>query len=50
MDILFLLIPLSIVLVFAIVGVLAWSVGSGQFEDMEAMASISLDECTEEPN
>jgi cbb3-type cytochrome oxidase maturation protein len=35
MDILFLLIPLSVVLSLAVLGVLAWAVWSGQFEDME---------------
>lgn len=36
MDILFTLIPLSIVLVFAILAVLAWATHAGQFEDLEA--------------
>ena len=35
MDILYVLVPLSVVLVFAIVGVLAWSVWNGQFEGIE---------------
>jgi cbb3-type cytochrome oxidase maturation protein len=35
MDILFLLIPLSVLLSLAVLGVLAWAVWSGQFEDME---------------
>jgi cbb3-type cytochrome oxidase maturation protein len=35
MDILFLLIPLSVVLVFAIIGVFAWALRSGQFDDIE---------------
>lgn len=35
MDILFLLVPLSVLLAFAVMGVLAWAVWSGQFEDME---------------
>ena len=34
MDILFLLIPLSVVLVFALMGAFAWAVESGQFEDL----------------
>jgi cbb3-type cytochrome oxidase maturation protein len=35
MDILFLLVPLSVVLV-ALIGVfLFWAIGSGQFEDLE---------------
>ncbi len=35
MDILYLLVPLSVVLVFLILGVFAWAVNSGQFEDLE---------------
>jgi cbb3-type cytochrome oxidase maturation protein len=35
MDILYMLVPLSVVLVFAIIGVLAWSVWNGQFDDIE---------------
>ena len=35
MDILYLLIPLSVVLVFLIIGVFAWAVNSGQFDDLE---------------
>jgi cbb3-type cytochrome oxidase maturation protein len=34
-DILYLLIPLSAVLVLAIVAVLGWAVHSGQFDDLE---------------
>jgi cbb3-type cytochrome oxidase maturation protein len=34
-DILYLLIPLSSVLVLAIVGVFAWALHRGQFEDLE---------------
>lgn len=44
MDALYLLIPLSIVLVLGIGGVLAWSVLSGQFEDLEAEGRRILDE------
>ena len=36
MDILFLLIPLSVVLAFAILGALAWAVWRGQFEAVDA--------------
>jgi cbb3-type cytochrome oxidase maturation protein len=36
MDSLYLLLPLSAVLVLAIAAVLAWSVISGQFEDLDA--------------
>ncbi len=35
MDILFLLVPVSVLLALAVMGVLAWAVWSGQFEDME---------------
>jgi cbb3-type cytochrome oxidase maturation protein len=35
MDILYLLIPLSAVLVLCILGVFAWAVHSGQFDDLE---------------
>jgi cbb3-type cytochrome oxidase maturation protein len=35
MEILYLLIPLSVVLVFIIGAVFWWSVRSGQFDDME---------------
>lgn len=35
MDILYLLIPLSLVLVFAIAALFWWSLKSGQYEDLE---------------
>jgi cbb3-type cytochrome oxidase maturation protein len=35
MDILYLLVPLSAVLVLAIIAVFSWAVESGQFEDLE---------------
>lgn len=38
MEILYLLIPLSVVLVFLIGAVLWWAVRSGQFDDMEGPA------------
>jgi len=38
MDILILLIPLSLVLVFLIGALFWWSVASGQFDDMEGPA------------
>ncbi len=38
MDILYLLIPLSVVLVFLIGAVFWWSVKSGQFDDLEGPA------------
>ena len=36
MDILFLLVPVSVALALAVMGLLAWAVGAGQFEDMES--------------
>ncbi len=35
MDILYLLIPLSAVLVLGILGVFAWALNGGQFDDLE---------------
>ena len=35
MDILYLLIPLSVVLVFAIIGVFWWALSAGQFDNIE---------------
>ena len=35
MDILFLLVPLSALLVLAIIGVFAWALQGGQFENVE---------------
>ena len=36
MDILFLLVPLSVLLALAVMGVLAWAVWSGQFEELDS--------------
>jgi cbb3-type cytochrome oxidase maturation protein len=36
MDILFLLIPLSVILIFFILAALGWAIYRGQFEDIEA--------------
>jgi cbb3-type cytochrome oxidase maturation protein len=35
MDILFLLVPVSVLLALGVMGVLAWAVWAGQFEDVE---------------
>jgi cbb3-type cytochrome oxidase maturation protein len=43
MDILYLLIPLSAVLVLAILGVFAWALHGGQFDDLEQQAEQILD-------
>jgi cbb3-type cytochrome oxidase maturation protein len=44
MDILYLLIPLSLVLVFLIGAVFWWSLKSGQFDDLEGPAHRILEE------
>lgn len=45
MEILFLLIPLSIIIAFIIAGLFFWSVKSGQFDDMRGPAySILMDD------
>ena len=44
MDILYLLIPLSVVLVFLIGAVFWWSRKSGQFDDLEGPAHRILDD------
>ena len=51
MDILYLLIPLSVVLVFVIGGVFWWAVHSGQFDDLEGPAQRILmdDDRPQEP-
>jgi cbb3-type cytochrome oxidase maturation protein len=35
MDILYLLVPLSVVLGFLVLGVFAWALNAGQFDDLE---------------
>ncbi|MCB2018073.1 MAG: cbb3-type cytochrome oxidase assembly protein CcoS [Hydrogenophaga sp.] len=35
MDILYLLIPVSLILVFAVIGVFWWALHSGQFDNIE---------------
>lgn len=44
MESLYLLIPLSIVLILLIGGLLVWSVMSGQFEDLEVEGRRIFDE------
>jgi cbb3-type cytochrome oxidase maturation protein len=44
MDILFFLIPFSVLLALVIVGLLAWAVWSGQFEDVEKEGQRIFDE------
>lgn len=43
MDILYLLIPMSAVLVLAIIGVFAWALHGGQFDDLERHGHQILD-------
>ncbi len=35
MDSLYLLVPLSVLLVFAVIGLFAWALNAGQFDDLE---------------
>ncbi|UCE33017.1 MAG: cbb3-type cytochrome oxidase assembly protein CcoS, partial [Burkholderiales bacterium] len=42
MEIVYLLIPLSVVLVFIIVGVFWWALSSGQFDDLERQGQAVL--------
>lgn len=44
MEIIYILIPLSLVLVAVIVGFVVWAVRSGQFEDLERPAYRILDD------
>jgi cbb3-type cytochrome oxidase maturation protein len=43
MDILYLLVPLSAVLLLAVLGVFAWALRSGQFDDLEAIGEGILE-------
>jgi cbb3-type cytochrome oxidase maturation protein len=43
MDILYLLIPVSVVLILAILAVFGWAVHRGQFEDLEREGERILD-------
>jgi len=46
MDILYLLIPLSVLLVLGILGVFAWALHGGQFDDLAREGERILDEQT----
>jgi cbb3-type cytochrome oxidase maturation protein len=51
LDVLFLLIPLSVVLVFAAAAIFWWALGAGQFDDLEGPAHrILMDEDVDEKN
>lgn len=43
MEILYLLIPMSAVLVLAVLGIFAWALGSGQFDDLEQQGARILE-------
>lgn len=50
MDILYLLIPVSLVFVALIAGVFLWAIRAGQFDDLEGPAhAILMDEDTPRP-
>ena len=44
MDILFLLVPFSVVLVFALMAVFAWALHTSQFDDLEREGERIVDE------
>lgn len=48
MDILFLLVPLSVLLALAVIGVLAWAVWSGQFDELDSEGQRILMSALEE--
>jgi len=43
MDVLFLLVPLSVLLVFGLLAVFRWALGAGQFDDLEREGERILD-------
>ena len=49
MDILYLLVPLSLVLVFVIGAIFWWSLKSGQFDDLEGPAYRILNDDEQPP-
>lgn len=50
MDILYLLIPLSVVLAFGVLAVFAWALRAGQFDALEQEGERILDDdCTQPP-
>jgi len=44
MDILFLLVPLSVLIVFALLGVFAWALQADQFDDLQHEGERILDD------
>lgn len=49
MEIIYLLVPLSLVLVAIVAGALLWAIRSGQFEDLEGPAHRILSDDDEKP-
>ena len=43
MDILFLLVPLSVLLVFGLMGIFAWALQASQFDDLQREGARILD-------
>ena len=43
MDVLYLLIPLSAALVLGLIGLFAWALHNGQFDDLEQQGSLIFD-------
>ena len=44
MDVLFLLVPMSVLLVFALMVLFRWALGAGQFDDLEREGERILDD------
>ena len=44
MDVLFLLVPLSVLIVFALLGVFAWALQADQFDDLQHEGERILDQ------
>jgi cbb3-type cytochrome oxidase maturation protein len=44
MDVLFLLVPLSVVVVFALMAVFAWALDADQFDDLQREGARILDD------
>jgi cbb3-type cytochrome oxidase maturation protein len=49
MDILFLLVPMSVVLALLVIGVFAWALDGGQFDDIESEGARILVDSDQAP-
>ena len=49
MDILFLLVPMSVVLALLVIGVFAWALNGGQFDDIESEGARILVDSDQAP-